>query len=104
MSDSKSSKLGHGLAKVLGIDPNSNKSPSTSHDSIEGVHSLTYVEPEPTAGDWIREHAPTARDAIQYVYNLFPFLHWILSYNLQWFIGDLVAGRLPALILHAVRN
>ncbi|KAK1144526.1 hypothetical protein N8T08_005399 [Aspergillus melleus] len=92
MSDSKSSKLGHGLAKVLGIDPNSNNPPSPRHDSIDGVDSLNYVEPEPTAGDWIREHAPTTRDAIQYVYNLFPFLHWILSYNLQWLIGDLVAG------------
>ncbi|PLB53713.1 putative sulfate transporter [Aspergillus steynii IBT 23096] len=92
MSDTKSSKLGHGLAKGLGIDLNETRSPNFHHDSIEDPHSHTYVEPEPTAGDWFREHAPTTRQAVEYFYNLFPFLAWIMSYNVQWLIGDLVAG------------
>lgn len=103
MSGGKSSKLGHGLAKALGIDPKSNQSPSI-HDSIEDTNSHTYVEPEPTAGDWFREHAPTTRQAVQYCYNLLPFLDWILSYNVQWLIGDLVAGRSPGVDLPSVRN
>lgn len=100
MPDGKSSKLSRGLATALGIDLTSNQAPHYHHDAIEDPNSLSFVELEPTAGDWIREHAPTTRQAIQYLYNLFPFLHWILSYNIQWFIGDLVAGMIPSLDPH----
>lgn len=88
MSEVMSTKVGHALAKVLGIklEPSHYQPKET-----DGVH--TYVDPDPTAGDWIRDITPTGAQVIQYFYSLFPFLHWIGFYNVQWLIGDLVAGQ-----------
>ncbi len=33
------------------------------------------------------------QDVLRYFYQLLPFLQWIGNYNLQWFVGDLVAGK-----------
>lgn len=52
----------------------------------------SFVEEPPTAGEWLRELLPTKRVARAYVKSLFPFVHWIGHYNVQWLIGDLVAG------------
>lgn len=84
-------KVGHLLAKVLGIDLASNTDPYLRDGSDTAGH---YVETEPTAGEWLRELVPSRRQIGRYFYDLFPFLHWIMSYNLQWFIGDLIAGEM----------
>jgi sodium-independent sulfate anion transporter 11 len=93
-------KIGHGLAKVLGI--NLHYRNETGSDRItrgESVFSVgtadTYVEEEPTAAEWLRSITPSLQDVKQYIIRLFPFLHWITRYNAQWLIGDLVAGSLP---------
>ena len=89
-------KLGHNLAKVLGIkipyrNPTGNS--ITRGESVYSVSSAdTYVEEEPTAVEWIREVTPTGQGILHWAYNLFPFTHWIGRYNLQWLAGDLVAG------------
>jgi sodium-independent sulfate anion transporter 11 len=95
--ESTSTKVGHALAKGLGIKL-SYRNP-TNADQItrgESTYSIedadSYVEPEPHVGEWIKENIPTGRDVGHYLYSLFPFLHWITRYNLQWLIGDLVAG------------
>lgn len=85
-------KVGHLLAKVLGIDLASNTDPYLRDGSDTAGH---YVETEPTAGEWLRELVPSRRQIGRYFCDLFPFLHWIMSYNLQWFIGDLIAGEMP---------
>lgn len=88
--------IGHGLAKVLAIklDDPGKADPVTRGESAFSVSSAdTYVEEEPTIWDWFRQYKPTPRDAGLYVYNLFPFIHWIGRYNLQWLYGDLVAGE-----------
>ncbi|GKZ76392.1 sulfate permease 2 [Aspergillus niger] len=82
-------KVGHILAKVLGIDLESNTDPYRRDGSDNAGY---YVETEPTSGEWLRELVPSRRQIGRYFYDLFPFLHWIMSYNLQWFIGDLIAG------------
>ncbi|OAL07651.1 sulfate permease-like protein [Phaeosphaeriaceae sp. SRC1lsM3a] len=90
-------KVGHGLAKVLGIDLHYRN--ETGSDRItrgESVFSIdsadTYVEREPTTIEWLQDTLPNGHDLGQYLYSLFPFVHWIGRYNLQWLIGDLVAG------------
>jgi solute carrier family 26 (sodium-independent sulfate anion transporter), member 11 len=90
-------KIGHGLAKVLGIDLHyRNETGSdriTRGESVFSVNSAdTYVEDEPTAVEWLHEVIPSGHDILRYLNNLFPFTHWITRYNLQWLIGDLVAG------------
>ncbi|KAI9340531.1 sulfate transporter family-domain-containing protein [Obelidium mucronatum] len=37
--------------------------------------------------------------SVRYAKSLFPIVHWMPRYNLQWFIGDFIAGFTIALIL-----
>lgn len=96
---SSTSKIGHTLAKGLGIkvpyrDPlGSEADPVTRGESVfTSGTAETYIEPEPTVVGWIQEQIPSAHDVYTYFVNLFPFLKWITRYNTQWLIGDLVAG------------
>lgn len=52
----------------------------------------SYVEHEPTAREWLDETLPSGQELREYAASLFPFVHWITRYNVQWLIGDLVAG------------
>jgi sodium-independent sulfate anion transporter 11 len=94
---STANKVGHSLAKVLGIDLHyRNETGServTRGESVFTIDSAdTYVEDEPTAKEWIQDTLPSGPEFREYCYSLFPFLHWIGRYNVQWLIGDLVAG------------
>ncbi len=90
-------KIGHGLARFLGIkleyrDP-LNQNTVTHGESVFSINSVdNYVEEEPTVAEWVEGVIPSRHDLAQYVVSLFPFTHWIGKYNLQWFIGDLIAG------------
>ncbi|KAJ5526643.1 hypothetical protein N7513_010802 [Penicillium frequentans] len=97
----QATKIGHGLAKGLGIkvayrDPmgpsNEPVTRGESTFSVGTVDTCAYNEPEPNSIDWLCEIAPTGQQFINYFVNLFPFLNWITRYNMQWLIGDLVAG------------
>ncbi|ORY08217.1 sulfate permease-like protein [Clohesyomyces aquaticus] len=92
-----STKVSHRLAKLLGIDLHYRH--ETGSERItrgESVFSVTsaedYVEHEPTALEYLQEITPSGREIIDYFVRLFPFLNWITRYNVQWLIGDLVAG------------
>ena len=97
MATSTSTKLGHGIAKVLGIKLHY-RNPTGGDDLTRGesVYSVSsadaFVEPEPTAAEWFRDITPSGRGMLRWAYNLFPFVHWIGRYNGQWLFGDLVAG------------
>ena len=95
-------KIGHGLAKVLRIDlkyrnPTGQEALSRGESTYSVGSADTYVEQEPTSWEWISELIPTGRQVGLYFYHLFPFVHWIDRYNLQWLAGDLVAGKLSTL-------
>ena len=89
-------KVGHGLAKVLGIKLNYRNPLGDLVTRGESAYSVdtadTYVEEEPRTIEWLQSVTPTGRTAVNYVHNLFPFTKWILRYNTQWLIGDLIAG------------
>ncbi|KAG4439864.1 hypothetical protein IFR05_004640 [Cadophora sp. M221] len=89
-------KVGHALAKGLGIKLNYRNELDDEIRRGESVFSTqtadTYVEQEPHAIDWVREVTPSGSDLRQYLWSLFPFLHWITRYNAQWAAGDMVAG------------
>lgn len=108
-----SAKLGRGLAKVLGIktdyrdplgaDPVT-RGESTFSNATAGTAD-TYVEEEPTSAEWLLSLIPSRPQVFHYFWSLFPFLNWILSYNLQWLAGDMVAGKSSvALIRRALTN
>jgi hypothetical protein len=87
-------KIGHGLARVFGIKLEEQHPDLVSRgESVFSISSAdTYVEAEPTVGEWIQEHTPSGHQIVQYFLSLFPFLQWITRYNFQWLVGDLVAG------------
>ena len=98
MSSGTATKVGHGLAKVLGIKLHY-RNPTGQEDLARGesVYSVstadTFVEQEPTSIEWIRQVAPTPRTFTNWAYHLFPFTHWIGRYNATWLVGDLIAGQ-----------
>ena len=105
MAESTSTKIGHGLAKFLGIKLQYRDEIGQGLSRGESVFSVesadTFVEEEPRTVDWIREVVPNGHDFLRYGRNLFPFTHWIGRYNVQWLIGDLVAGKALGCILNS---
>lgn len=98
MSSSGAGKVGQGLAKVLGIklqyrNPTGQQDLSRGESVFSASTTDTFVEREPTTREWFSEILPTPRTFIHWGYHLFPFTHWIDRYNVQWLIGDLVAGQ-----------
>lgn len=98
MSTDTFTKVGHGLAKVLGIKLNyrnpQNAEEISRGESVFSVSSAdSFVEREPTSLEWIQEVTPSRRDLLHWAYSLFPFVHWIDRYNLIWLVGDLIAGK-----------
>jgi sodium-independent sulfate anion transporter 11 len=97
MSANLSTKVGHGVAKILRLKLPQEQQPDPvtrgeSTFSVGTFETYSYVEPEPTAAEWVEELIPSWHQVGQYFYRLFPFLAWITRYNVQWLIGDLVAG------------
>ena len=94
---STSDKIGHGLAKVLGIKLDYRNETNQKLSRGESMYSVAsaddFVEEEPRTIDWIREVIPGSKDLSRWAYGLFPFVHWIGRYNVQWLIGDLIAGK-----------
>ncbi|KAL8996457.1 MAG: hypothetical protein Q9169_004051 [Polycauliona sp. 2 TL-2023] len=96
-SDSNATRVGHGLAKALGIKLHY-RNPQGLDDVSRGesVYSVssadTYVEQEPSVWEWISSIFPNGSGILHWAYHLFPFVHWIGRYNFQWLYGDLVAG------------
>lgn len=94
-----STQVGHSLARALGIRLQFRDPLGSGTDSLTRGESTfstgtadTYVEQEPSSAEWLRDHIPSTHQVGLYFYNLFPFLRWIGRYNMQWFLGDLVAG------------
>lgn len=92
-----SPKAGHVVAKALGIklqehDPfRELDRPGASMMSERTDHS--FVEEPPLVTDYLNSLIPSGNQLYRYLLSLFPFLSWIGHYNLQWLIGDLVAGK-----------
>ncbi|KAB8670383.1 hypothetical protein FH972_026296 [Carpinus fangiana] len=94
---SAATKVGHVLAKGLGIKLNYREGYGeekiTRGESVFSVASAdTYVEQEPTSAEYLLDLVPTGKEAAHFIIAMFPFLSWIGHYNLTWFIGDLIAG------------
>src|SRR5436190_12617329 len=92
------SRIGSLLAKALFIKTNDRDEPaalnSSGADSVVSIATTAnFVEGEPTCREWIRKTLPTRNGAANYFKGLFPFTAYILHYNLQWLIGDIIAGE-----------
>ncbi|KAL2264393.1 hypothetical protein VTK26DRAFT_4861 [Humicola hyalothermophila] len=89
---SKATKV---AAKALGIKLQ-DKDPYRELDkpgaSFVSERTATFVEEPPLVLDYITGLIPSGKELYDYLVSLLPFLSWIGHYNLQWLIGDLVAG------------
>ncbi|CCC10385.1 hypothetical protein SMACR_02956 [Sordaria macrospora] len=88
-------KAGRFTAKALGIKLQ-DKDPYdevTRGESIISNHTTSsFVEEPPHTSEFLRELVPSGKQLGDYAISLFPFTSWIGHYNLQWLVGDLVAG------------
>jgi sodium-independent sulfate anion transporter 11 len=84
------------VAKVLGIKlkrPEPELAQLNHNSGICSIQTLEqYLEKEPSTAEYLHQFVPEAHDVVDYLWSLFPFLHWVGRYNLQWLAGDLVAG------------
>lgn len=90
------SAIGRGLAKVFNINldyRHQHVDPVTRGESVLSTMSGdSYIEEEPTVGEWLSETVPNGRDIRAYFVSLFPIVNWLPYYNTTWLLGDLVAG------------
>ncbi|CAI7591720.1 unnamed protein product [Penicillium glandicola] len=70
------------VKKVLGL-----QDPPNRYNKSDLPH-----ESDPSVREWLRDGLPSGQQVGHYFVRLLPFLKWIGHYNLQWFLGDLVAG------------
>ncbi|KAK3394479.1 sulfate transporter family-domain-containing protein [Podospora didyma] len=89
-------QVGQFLAKSLGIKLQKREPYEDDVTRGESVLSRqsgdTFVEELPSTADYLAGLVPSGSQIQDYLISLFPFLSWIGYYNLQWLIGDLVAG------------
>ncbi|TIA88445.1 hypothetical protein E3P99_02608 [Wallemia hederae] len=77
----------------LGIEkPEQEHDRVTRGESIASNYADPFVEPDPTVAEWFQEKLPDRHELGQYCLDLLPFLRWVHRYNVQWLIGDLIAG------------
>lgn len=83
-------------SSLLGIDPNERYAHQPEHLEKRAREILDpidiYLEDEPSVLEWFKELVPSARGTKQYVRGLFPPVAWLKRYNVQWLLGDMVAG------------
>ncbi|KMU75508.1 sulfate permease 2 [Coccidioides immitis RMSCC 3703] len=87
-------RAGRFLAGILGINVDYRQEPEdTFRSAAKSISSVdTFVENEPTVAEWVSDRRPSVNDTKRYIKSLFPFSSWIFHYNLQWMLGDIIAG------------
>lgn len=58
-----------------------------------------FFEDEPTISAALKDLVPNASSVSRYLRNLFPCITWIPRYNLQWLLGDCIAGLTVGLVV-----
>ncbi len=86
MPSSSWTQAGHVLAKGLGIKVQESDGVTRGESVVSVQTTETFVEGEPTSAEWLRDVIPSGKQLGDYVWSLFPFLHWIGYYNLVRFL------------------
>ncbi|KAK1755165.1 sulfate permease [Echria macrotheca] len=82
-------------AKLLGIkleDDEPYQADIAQNAHLLSARSDPFTEEPPRVLDSLAKLRPNKSQVINYIASLFPFISWIGHYNLQWLLGDLVAG------------
>lgn len=59
----------------------------------------TYLEEDASVAEWFRDLVPSSHGVAEYVRELFPCAKWVRRYNLQWLLGDAIAGITVGLVV-----
>lgn len=70
-----------------------------SQSTTSDLQHAKHLEVEPDVGQVIKELVPSQNGAINYIKGLFPFIQWMPRYNLQWFLGNGIAGLTVGLVV-----
>jgi solute carrier family 26 (sodium-independent sulfate anion transporter), member 11 len=81
----------HIITKLLGIKL---QEPELIREDFPGSPDEVFYERQPSTTEVLQGLLPTGRDVLHYLTSLFPFLSWLGHYNLQWLLGDVVAGEI----------
>ncbi|EEB07373.1 sulfate transporter [Schizosaccharomyces japonicus yFS275] len=68
---------------------------TSTHPVVEEVSGeVEYVDELPTMKDWVREHVTHdfKHRFVSYLRSLFPIINWLPNYNVDWLVGDMIAG------------
>lgn len=101
----KSTSRADVVRKILGIDPNERyeyqpiELDRCGREALGSAGADIFFEQEPTVIEWLRESAPTTKDASDYFLGLFPPIKWLPRYNLRWLLGDVIAGITIGLVV-----
>ncbi|KAJ9120138.1 hypothetical protein QFC22_003037 [Naganishia vaughanmartiniae] len=84
-----------------GRDNEKNSSINKARRTVKKVLSVPEDAPETVHSfDYLRGNTGNLKDnVLAYVKSLFPFIQWVPRYNLQWLIGDLIAGITVGIVL-----
>jgi sodium-independent sulfate anion transporter 11 len=77
----------------INSSPQHPKQPNDLDQRAQKHLSRVFLEEEPTVAEWVRDLAPTRQGTSNYMNELFPSATWISRYNLNWLLGDAIAGR-----------
>lgn len=80
------------LAKPLGIDIDHPDEYKHHEYAVSDTLVEPFCESKPTTSEFLSKAHPTKAGFLRYIRSLFPFTSWIFHYNLQWLLGDVVAG------------
>lgn len=98
---STSTKVGHFLARILGIqlqEPQNLLIEDFHRGSTQfAVDENTFTEDVPTTAEFLESLVPSRDNALAYFKSLFPCINWLPAYNLHWLAGDVVSGWLHPL-------
>ncbi|KAF2730963.1 sulfate permease-like protein [Polyplosphaeria fusca] len=89
------------LQKVFHIEPKKLRNDKIRTLEQQARESLVqpYFENDPSIVEWFTGFVPSRDGAKSYLRELFPAASWTRRYNLQWMIGDAIAGLTVGLVV-----
>lgn len=86
-------------SKLPQVSSETTQQKNTTHSPTAGLQHMKYLEEEPNVGQVIKEIVPSRNAAFHHLKGLFPFIQWMPRYNLQWLLGDGIAGLTVGLVV-----
>lgn len=74
------------------LSPDRSKQTASFEQIARETICESFLEEDPSVAEWFRDLVPSSQGVAEYVSELFPCRKWLGRYNVQWLMGDAVAG------------